>query len=214
MDMKSIDGPTAVAGCGTLAQAPPRVADPYTIVMFGASGDLAKRRLVPALYNLRGDGLLGDAFAIVGVGRDALTGEHEFAPQPNDPERTNWLAASASYVTGGYEDEATCRRLLATLTGRGASPANVLFYLATDADALLGASNVQDHCRCLRDERAGGGDRVGRRRRGAASGVRVQGKIHPVHRSARLLAEQRRPRRYRHDLRSSRCFRRFRSAWS
>ena len=44
-------------------------ADPCTVVIFGASGDLTRRKLVPALYNLHVDGLLPSAFAAVGVSR-------------------------------------------------------------------------------------------------------------------------------------------------
>ena len=43
------------------------------MVIFGASGDLTKRLLVPALYNLACDGLLSDNFAVLGVGRSEIT---------------------------------------------------------------------------------------------------------------------------------------------
>ncbi len=71
MELKSMGVPAAPAGCAEIAQAPPRAADPCTVVMFGATGDLAMRKLVPAFYNLRTEGLLSDRFAVVGVGRDA-----------------------------------------------------------------------------------------------------------------------------------------------
>ena len=47
-------------------------AGPAAIVIFGASGDLTKRKLVPALYNLMRDGLLGDDVAILGVARSSF----------------------------------------------------------------------------------------------------------------------------------------------
>jgi glucose-6-phosphate 1-dehydrogenase len=52
-----------------------------TIVIFGGSGDLAHRKLLPALYNLHVDGLLPKALAIVGVGRKAMSDDayREFA---------------------------------------------------------------------------------------------------------------------------------------
>jgi glucose-6-phosphate 1-dehydrogenase len=55
--------------------------DPVTIVIFGGAGDLAHRKLLPALYNLHLDGLLPPRIAIVGVGRSDLTDEkyREFA---------------------------------------------------------------------------------------------------------------------------------------
>jgi len=46
-----------------------------TIVIFGGSGDLAHRKLLPALYNLHVDGLLLPGFAVVGVGRKEMTDE-------------------------------------------------------------------------------------------------------------------------------------------
>ena len=46
-----------------------RVADPCCFVIFGASGDLTRRLLVPALYNLAAAGLLADGFSVIGVGR-------------------------------------------------------------------------------------------------------------------------------------------------
>src|SRR5690242_13095393 len=55
--------------------------EPATFVIFGGSGDLAHRKLLPALYNLHVDGLLPPRVAIVGVGRSVMTDEafREFA---------------------------------------------------------------------------------------------------------------------------------------
>src|SRR5439155_26568968 len=47
--------------------------DPCILVIFGASGDLTKRLLMPALYNLQCDGLLPSQFALVGIAMDELT---------------------------------------------------------------------------------------------------------------------------------------------
>jgi glucose-6-phosphate 1-dehydrogenase len=118
-----------------------RVADPCVVVMFGASGDLAMRKLVPALYNLRTDGLLSDHFKLVGVGRDAISLEHyqekvaadirRFGPQPIDEPRAAWLASRATYICGGYDSPGTYEQLRdELLVGRADTP-NVLFYLAT-----------------------------------------------------------------------------------
>ena len=52
-----------------------RPADPCSFVIFGASGDLTKRLLVPALYNLAADGLLPEAFCVLGVARTPKTHE-------------------------------------------------------------------------------------------------------------------------------------------
>src|ERR1700737_1677262 len=54
---------------------PPRQAPPVALVIFGASGDLAHRKLVPALYDLFVDGLLSPHFAVVGFSRSSLSDE-------------------------------------------------------------------------------------------------------------------------------------------
>nr|HPR61387.1 glucose-6-phosphate dehydrogenase [Prolixibacteraceae bacterium] len=48
---------------------------PHIIVIFGASGDLTKRKLVPAVYNLHQQDLLGHPFAILGVSRTEMSDE-------------------------------------------------------------------------------------------------------------------------------------------
>src|SRR4030095_3666830 len=50
-------------------------APPCTMVIFGGAGDLTKRKLVPALYNLAASGLLGEAFAVVAIARGEMTHE-------------------------------------------------------------------------------------------------------------------------------------------
>jgi glucose-6-phosphate 1-dehydrogenase len=52
-----------------------RVKEPLTIVIFGASGDLAHRKLIPALYHLQTDGFLPERFAVVGFSRSPMTDE-------------------------------------------------------------------------------------------------------------------------------------------
>ena len=117
-----------------------RVADACAVVLFGASGDLAMRKLLPALYNLKTEGLLSDHFSLVGVGRDPMSREQyqqkverdiaRFGPQPVNQERATWIASRATYISGGYDSETTYRQLSDTLLG-GDGPTNVLFYLAT-----------------------------------------------------------------------------------
>ena len=78
------------------------------MVIFGASGDLTRRKLAPALYNLALDGLLPENFAIVGVARSRLSGEafveslvegvREHSRRPLDDERWGALARRISYV--------------------------------------------------------------------------------------------------------------------
>src|SRR5207245_2090653 len=82
---------------------------PCTIVLFGATGDLAARKLLPALYNLALDGLLPHGFSIVGVARRPKTDDqfrqemleaiNEFSRnRPAQPQVWETLAANLFYV--------------------------------------------------------------------------------------------------------------------
>ena len=62
----------------TITEQSERTPDPCIVVIFGASGDLTKRKLLPALYHLEQSGLLPKDFAVVGVARRPL--EQSFAP--------------------------------------------------------------------------------------------------------------------------------------
>ncbi len=119
----------------------PRPADPCTFVIFGGAGDLARRLLVPALYNLAKQGLLASDFEILGVARTELSDDefrgrledelHRFATQSIDPGIAEKVLRRISYVRGDYTDAATYRRLGDRLGARRQStPANCLFYLA------------------------------------------------------------------------------------
>ena len=55
------------------SQARMPLSEPCVMVIFGATGDLTKRLLVPALYNLACDGLLSDEFAVLGAGRSEIS---------------------------------------------------------------------------------------------------------------------------------------------
>src|SRR5215210_6866434 len=65
---------------GMEPQASAALSEPCVMVIFGASGDLTKRLLVPAMYNLACDGLLSDNFAVLGVGRSEIS-DAEFQEQ-------------------------------------------------------------------------------------------------------------------------------------
>src|SRR5882724_5928867 len=78
-----------------------RPGDPCVMVIFGASGDLTRRKLIPALYNLGKHHLLSREFAVVGVARDAMTTEEfraklkqdlkQFADVELDPDLQDWF---------------------------------------------------------------------------------------------------------------------------
>jgi glucose-6-phosphate 1-dehydrogenase len=114
------------------------------MVLFGASGDLAKRLLLPALYNLACDGLLPKRFALVGVAMDELTTEQFRAKMSRDIRQFStrrqfdediWrdLEGRLHYAAGPFDDAATFARLatlVANVDAEGEIGGNVLYYLA------------------------------------------------------------------------------------
>ncbi len=119
--------------------------EPTTIIIFGASGDLTRRKLIPALFTLHLEGRLPADFAVLGVARsdfnddtfrehlrlDAL--QHTRLAQVN-PEGWTEFAARLHYSGGGYDDPATYESLRSRLSDLDAGCGNCgnhLFYLAT-----------------------------------------------------------------------------------
>ena len=106
------------------------------LVLFGATGDLAKRKIFPAIYNMVKHGRLG--VPIVGVARDTWTDEafrkhavdsmREFVPAP-DEVVVQQACRTLDLVTGDYADMGTFRTLRDTLDALGST--NAVFYLAT-----------------------------------------------------------------------------------
>src|ERR1044071_3543342 len=97
--------------------APERQADPCVLVIFGASGDLTRRLLIPSLYNLAHDKLLTQNFAVVGVARQESTHEefrqamHIANHESNrvghmDPAIWESLEQRLYYVTAPFQDPA------------------------------------------------------------------------------------------------------------
>ena len=70
--MPTAEKTTSVTATAVAAPPPERTPDPCIVVIFGASGDLTKRKLLPALYHLEQSGLLPKDFAVVGVARRPL----------------------------------------------------------------------------------------------------------------------------------------------
>ena len=119
-----------------------RRAPPATVTVFGASGDLAARKLYPALAGLARDGLLPSRFSLVGSARSHLS-DADFRARlleaaPAAGERWRAIASSARYVAGGYDDPATYARLADVLDELDTDgDGNRLFYLAA-APAVFG----------------------------------------------------------------------------
>src|ERR1700758_5015354 len=93
-----------------------KVAGPCVFVLFGAAGDLTKRKLIPALFNLVRVKLLPDAFAVVGVSVDDLDAEafrkqvSEFLPA-HDSAAFDWLRTRLFYERGDFGGANTFARL-------------------------------------------------------------------------------------------------------
>ena len=129
-----------------------RMPEPNTVVIFGASGDLTKRKLVPALYNLELEGLLPTAFAVVGFARRPIP-DDEFRQQmldginahsrsgPADPEVWRAFAPKLGYCPGNFDEPDAYRRLalrLDELDQQRGTAGNRLFYLATSPEYFPG----------------------------------------------------------------------------
>ena len=121
------------------------VAEPCTVVLFGASGDLAKRKVIPAMYDLATHNALGPRYAILGFARTAMTedafraGLGEAAKTiseagPIDPQKWNEFASNLFYCTGDYGSPEAYAQLCKRLTELEAAKnlgGNRLFYLST-----------------------------------------------------------------------------------
>jgi glucose-6-phosphate 1-dehydrogenase len=119
---------------------------PCTLVIFGASGDLTRRLLAPAIAHLNRDGAVSPEFAIVGIGRTSYadeafrahleSGAREFTP-PNQG-RPGDLPSTVQYLAGDFGDAELYRRLrsaLETIEQKRSGARNRVFYFATPPDA-------------------------------------------------------------------------------
>ncbi len=121
-----------------------RTADPCVMVIFGATGDLTKRKLFPALYNLVKEGFLPENFAVIGVGRQELEIEdfrHQiiadlkrFIESP-DKKLIEWFEERIYYTGGDFDDDkklfTDIKDLLGEVCKSHDIPENFFYYLAT-----------------------------------------------------------------------------------
>ncbi|WP_235183225.1 glucose-6-phosphate dehydrogenase [Deinococcus phoenicis] len=132
-----------------------RAPEPATLVIFGATGDLAKRKLLPAVFGLWQDGLLGSAFNIVGVGRQEMTDEQfkDFViealqtsketdtPQPGALEKFRDLLYYEFGDFGADEVYSLVRKELDRAEEAHGGRKNALFYLSTPPSLFEPISN-------------------------------------------------------------------------
>ena len=111
----------------TLEQAPtgtPRPTGPCVMVIFGATGDLTARKLLPALYNLAKSNMLSREFAIVGAARNDFSTDQfrqlmseklqSFATSSVDQDLKDWLLRRIYYVGGEFDDPQLYQNLAKT----------------------------------------------------------------------------------------------------
>src|SRR5262249_42774760 len=121
-----------------------RPGDPCVMVIFGAAGDLTRRKLIPALYNLANEQLLSREFAIIGVARTPLSTDEfrekvskdikEYATGPVDSDLWEWFVRRMYYLSGDFGDPNTYAQLSEALKKADkdhTTHGNYFFYLAT-----------------------------------------------------------------------------------
>ena len=143
---------------------------PTTLVMFGGTGDLAHRKLLPALYNLAHDGALPERFRLIGVARADHPHEDfrqmaresimRFSRREPDPDVLDGLIADIRYVPGTFDDDAVYAELGRTLDefdDQAPGKLDRVFYLSTAPrfSRRYPASSRQRDCTAWRTRRRG-----------------------------------------------------------
>ncbi len=126
-------------------------AEPFTLIVFGASGDLTRRKLVPAVFQLHCQGLLPEGFRIVGFARSGKT-DSEFrdsmksytitspkCPSESFADKWDTFSANIHYLQGNYDSQEDFRKLdrrIAEMASARNEPDNRVYYLATPPSAF------------------------------------------------------------------------------
>ena len=139
--------------------------DPCSFVVFGVTGDLAHRLVIPALYNLAATGLLPDKFCVVGITRKGMPndelrdglmkGLREFATRPVDDAIATRLLECVTCIAADPREPASfdkMRQQIERLEANRSTGGNRLFYLATPPDAFAPISRELGRTGLLREE--------------------------------------------------------------
>ena len=139
--------------------------DPCSFVIFGVTGDLAHRLVVPALYNLAATGLLPDKFCVVGITRKGMPndelrdglmkGLRQFATRPVDDAIATRLLECVTCIAADPREPASfdkMRQQIERLETNRSTGGNRLFYLATPPDAFAPISRELGRTGLLREE--------------------------------------------------------------
>jgi len=126
-----------------------RKLDPCSFIVFGVTGDLTHRLVIPALYNLAAADLLPDKFCVVGVARKGMSGEelrdsllkglHQFATRPVDETIARRLLECVTGIEADPKEPASfdaMRERIERLEANRSTGGNRLFYLATPPTAF------------------------------------------------------------------------------
>jgi glucose-6-phosphate 1-dehydrogenase len=122
-----------------------RSPEPCAMVIFGGSGDLTRRKLVPALYSLSRRRMIPGAFTILGLSRSPMSDEDyrgrlrewvDRSAEGAPSEQSTWepFSQGIHYLPANFHDPATYQRIAEMLTGYDGNPGtggNRIFYLAT-----------------------------------------------------------------------------------
>jgi glucose-6-phosphate 1-dehydrogenase len=124
-----------------------KIGDPCAMVIFGAAGDLTRRKLIPALYNLAKSELLSREFAMVGVARAPMSIEDfrkkasedikEFGTDTVDPDVWEWFVRRIYYLAGDFNNPELypqLKEMLVKINRDHSTQGNHLYYMATAAD--------------------------------------------------------------------------------
>src|SRR3984893_8696160 len=119
-------------------------AGPCAMVIFGAGGDLTKRKLIPAIYNLAKGKLLPEQFAIIGVSAEQFSTDDfrqrstadikEYSTSGIDLASWDWFVKRIYYISGDFNDPQLYKKIEETLgqvEKEQGTQGNCLFYLAT-----------------------------------------------------------------------------------
>ncbi|HET8821275.1 MAG TPA: glucose-6-phosphate dehydrogenase [Thermoleophilaceae bacterium] len=137
---------------------------PTTLVIFGGTGDLAHRKLLPAIYNLAHEGALPERFNLIAVSRSEMDNDEyrkaarvsieEHSRRPSDPQVLEKLLEQVRYVAGTFDEAAVFAHLteeLAKFDEEAGIPFNRIFYLSTAPSFFslivkrLGEHGLDDH---------------------------------------------------------------------
>jgi glucose-6-phosphate 1-dehydrogenase len=151
----------------------PRIPEPCALVIFGVTGDLSRKKLIPALYDLANRGLLPPGFVVLGFARRDW-GDEDFASlarkAAQEHARTPWrdevwdrLGSNIRFVPGSFDDDDAFDRLAATLddlrTTHGIE-GNAAFYLSIPPSAFPVVLKQLERTGMSDNEKSGGWRRV------------------------------------------------------